>query len=53
MLDFDFKKRHMKEEEDIALTESNKSYWNESHCYISKNRWDVKYLEKRGTHYLA
>ena len=26
MLDFDFKKRHMKEEKDIALMENNKGY---------------------------
>ena len=29
MIDFDFKKRHMKEEKDIASVENNKGYLNE------------------------
>ena len=38
MLDFDFKKRYMKEEKDIASVENNKGYWNESYCCISENK---------------
>ena len=53
MLDFDFKKRHMKEERNIALMENSKGYWNERYCYIRESRWDVKYLEKCGSHCLA
>ena len=38
MLDFDFKKRHMKEEKDIASMENKKGYWNERYCYNSESR---------------
>ena len=64
MLYFDFSKRHMKEEKDIApmvfaiylrkseLSGCRKVYWNERYCYISKSRWDVQYLEKSVSHWL-
>ena len=45
MLDFYFKKRHMKEEKEIASKENNNRYLNERYCYISESRWDVQYLE--------
>ena len=44
----------MKEEKEYlgksGVSESNKVYWNERHCYISKSRWDVQYLEKSASH---
>ena len=58
MLSFDYWKRHMKEEKDIAqmdfaehfrescVSENSKVYWNERYCYVSKRRSDVQYLEK-------
>ena len=58
MLSFDYWKRHMKEEKDIAridfaehlrelsLSENSKVYWNERYYYVSKSRSDVQYLEK-------
>ena len=42
MLEFDFKKSHMKEEKDIALMENGKGYWNKRYCYISESRSDVQ-----------
>ena len=59
-----FKKRHMKEEKDIApmdfaeylrkseVSGHRKVYWNERYCYISQRRWDVQYLEKSVSHWL-
>ena len=32
---------------------TTKGYWDERHCYIGESRWDVKYLEKFGSHCLA
>ena len=53
MLDFNFKKRDVKEEKDIASMESNKGYWNERHCYIGESRWDVQYLGKCASYCLV
>ena len=36
----------------LGVSEKSKVYWNERYCYISKNRWDVKYLEKSVNHWL-
>ena len=53
MLYFDSKKRHVKEEKDIASIENNKRYWNERFCYISESIWDVQYRNKCGSYCLA
>ena len=36
VLFFILKKKHMREEKDIASMENN-GYWNESYCYISES----------------
>ena len=45
MLDFDFKRRYMKEEKDIASMENEKGYWSESYwlyvLIMSRTRFRV------------
>ena len=50
---FDFKRRHMGEEKDIASMKNKKGYWNEKYCYIGESRWNVQNLENNASHCLA
>ena len=44
----------MKEEKYIASMKNIiELYWNERYCHISESRWDVQYLEKCASDYLA